>query len=386
MIITRYLLKNLLLATVFVAAALTAIIWLNLLLDRLSLFINSDASAGMLVRLVLLSTPQFAEVMLPLALVAAVLFVYSRMAADNEIVVMRASGVSHSRLARPALVLGAVMAAALACFTTYLTPTCFYRMHVLRQELAREYSAFLLREGVFNSFGDGLTIYVRSRKPGGEVDGLLIYDTREDKSRPVTVIAKRGIVRMDGEAPAIILYDGVREQGEPATGAVSRLHFEQYAFEVVMPAEKTLRAPRTADEMTLAQLFQPPAGGARQTRGEHDAFLAEAHRRIVIPFNAIGFALVAAAVVLLGRPGRLGYHRNVTAAALVIGALEALDLSLVSATRTHLQLVPVLYAAVLLPIALAGLALHGSGEQLLATAKARWRRRAWRADAAAAVT
>jgi lipopolysaccharide export system permease protein len=357
MLITRYISKNLGIATAFVGVSLTAAIWLNLLLGRLGLYISSAAPFSSLLKLVLLSTPQFIEVMLPLALVIAILFTYNRLAADSELAVMRSSGMSQMSLARPAFAFGVAAAFASLWLSAWVTPASFYEMHALRQTLARDYSAALLREGVFNSFGDALTIYIRSRNAAGEIGGLLIYDRREDKKRPVTVTAKRGLVRMNGDAPSILLYDGVREQASGAGDSIDRLKFAQYAFDVSPPPGPSRPAP-TMDESTLGQLLD-----ARSV--DDGARIAEINRRLVVPFSAIGFALVAAAMILLARPGRTGHHHSVIAAAVVVSALEAADLSLAHAVRSHPGLLPVLYLAVLLPALAAGFSLHWKGEKLL---------------------
>lgn len=366
MIITQYLLKNIAAATVSVSLALTSVIWLNLLLGRLPLFVNSGASFKMLLQLVLLSTPQFLEVMLPLALVIAILFIYSKMAADKEITAMQSSGISHYALAKPALTVAAVMTALLLYFTTYLTPSCFFQMHALRQAIAKDYSIFLLREGVFNSFGTNMTIYVRSRKDNGEFEGLMIYDARDTKLGTVTVMAKRGQVKVNGEIPYITLYDGVREQQDSRTGAISKLHFEQYTLEISMPEERAPKGVRTADERTLRELIDYSNEALPRTRNYHDVFFAEANNRIVAPFNAIGFAIVAASLVLLRQPGRLGHQRSIIAAALIIGMLESIDIFLVNAAKTNLRLLPLLYIFTFLPIAVGAFFLHARGEHFLA--------------------
>src|SRR5690606_33954161 len=72
MLTTRYLIKNLLSSTVFIALTLTMVIWLTLSLKILELVANSDAPASLFVKLVALSLPRFLEIILPLSLVAAV--------------------------------------------------------------------------------------------------------------------------------------------------------------------------------------------------------------------------------------------------------------------------------------------------------------------------
>ena len=95
MLVTRYLFKNLLNATLFTAVTLTLVVWLTQSLKLLELVANSDAPPKLFLQLVGLTLPKFLEIILPLSLVTAVLFMYNKLIMDNEIIVMRACGVDQ---------------------------------------------------------------------------------------------------------------------------------------------------------------------------------------------------------------------------------------------------------------------------------------------------
>src|SRR5262245_33901695 len=99
MLMTRYLMKNLLSATLFVALTLTAVIWLTQSLKLLELVANSDAPPLLFLKLVALSLPKFLEIILPLSLVTAILFVYNKMIMDNELIVLRSCGFDQYAMA-----------------------------------------------------------------------------------------------------------------------------------------------------------------------------------------------------------------------------------------------------------------------------------------------
>ena len=100
-IFDRYIFKNLVIATVFIAVTLAAVIFLTQSLRFLELVIESGASSGSFWVLTLLALPRFFEIILPLSLMAAVLFLYSRMTSDSELIVVRSVGYAPSTLARP---------------------------------------------------------------------------------------------------------------------------------------------------------------------------------------------------------------------------------------------------------------------------------------------
>jgi lipopolysaccharide export system permease protein len=86
MIVNRYIFKNLFLATVFIAVTLAAVIFLTQSLRFLELVINSGASGGAFWMLTMLALPRFFEIILPIALMAGIIFTYNRMTADSELV------------------------------------------------------------------------------------------------------------------------------------------------------------------------------------------------------------------------------------------------------------------------------------------------------------
>jgi lipopolysaccharide export system permease protein len=106
-----------------------------------------------------------------------------------------------------------------------------------------------------------------------------------------------------------------------------------------------------------------------------EVFRAEAHHRAVTPFNAMTFTLVSLCCILLGPFNRRGQSRKVAIAAVLVIALEALNLSVVSAAKKHVELVPVLYALTFLPLGACLYFLTMPGEQQLMGLLRKWRTR-----------
>ncbi|MBU6474557.1 MAG: LptF/LptG family permease [Alphaproteobacteria bacterium] len=372
MLVTRYLFKNLFTATVFVAVVLTLVIWLTQSLKLLELVASSDAPAGMFIRLVALTLPKFLEIILPLSLVIAVIFTYNRLIMDNEIVVLRSCGVDQYGLARPAILLAVGASLFLTLITTWISPRSFAMVDNLRQTIQTQYSAFLLREGVFNTFGSDLTIYLRARQDNGDMTGLMIYDARNKDKPPAVITAKKGRITMDGNIPDIIVFDGMRQQLDPASGALSKLYFSQYAIQIKGLGGAAQEHWKDAEERTLPELLNPDLSNARD-REHAPAFRAEAFARLVTPWNALGFTMTALATLLLGPFNRRGQHARIAAAAGLIVLLQALSLTLVDVSQRHPGAVPVLYLATLLPVAAGFYLLHFRGERALMAALHGWR-------------
>src|SRR3546814_5191353 len=85
--ISRYILGQLAMATVFVTVALTFAIWLTQSLRLIDYIVNRGLPASTFLTFVGLLLPSFLGVVLPVATFVAILFVYHKLAMDSEMVV-----------------------------------------------------------------------------------------------------------------------------------------------------------------------------------------------------------------------------------------------------------------------------------------------------------
>lgn len=324
MVFDRYLIKNLLLATMFTAVSLASVIMLTQSLRFLELIINSGASSLSFFMLTLLALPRFFEIILPIALMIGTVFIYNRMSTDSEIVVMKSSGFSPLRLSRPALYLAGAIAIAVFLITSWIAPLSLSKMQTMRVAIKAQYSSMLLREGIFNQVGKNLTVYIHKRGSNGDMEGLLIHDTRENEAIPVTIIAKRGVIVSDDTGQQVIVYEGSRQELNPQTGVLNRLDFDRYSLDLpdAGPVRQRWREP---DERTLVELLNPDEESRKDPKLMRE-FLVETHRRVVGPFLAPTFAVMALCCLLLGSADRRGLAWKIVAASGSVIVLQGLYL------------------------------------------------------------
>lgn len=372
MIVERYIFRNLILATGFIAVTLAAVIFLTQSLRFLELVINSGASSGAFWMLTMMALPRFFEIILPIALMAGVIFVYNRMTADSEMVVMKSVGLSPLQQARPALILAAVTTAVLLVMTTYVAPKSLTGMQQLRQVIKAQYSVLLFREGVFNAVIPGLTVFVRARGGDGELLGLMIHDTRDPGQGPVTILARRGNLVASQTGQQVMVYDGIRQSLNKKNGSLNRLNFERYMID--MPEAGPVRQRwREPDERTLWELLHPASDDKRASESR-DEFQLEVHRRLISPLLAPCFAVIALCALLLGALERRGLTRRIVLAVGLCIVIQGLYLSAFSLARAHhIGALLLMYILVLGPLFI--------GMRWLACGQAGWHQlKFWRAD------
>jgi lipopolysaccharide export system permease protein len=346
--VSRYLLRQLLAAMAIVTIVMTGIIWLFISVRAVESIINRGLSLKLFLMITWLQLPNFVVQIIPIALFIAVLFVYNRLNSDREILVMRAAGLSPLALAKPILILGAGSAAIAYTFALYLTPLSYQMFRDLQWDVRYSFTNILLKEGVFNTLSDTLTVYIRERSGRDELKGILIHDNR-DAEKKSTIIAERGAVVDTASGARVLMFDGNRQEMNRKTGKLSILYFERYSFDLQGIAEKPdvrFREPRERAIVELVGLTREGVGNPN----DYGRFVVELHQRLASPLNALGYGLLAFVFLIYGEYSRRGQAFRIMNAAAVFILLQVSYLGLINLAARNLTLVPLIYAAIILPI------------------------------------
>ncbi len=346
--LTRHILGQLTGATLSVTLALTFAIWLMQSLRLLDYIVNRGLQATTFLYFVALLLPSFLSIVLPIAAFCATLFVYYKLTADRELIVMRSAGFSQVDLARPAIMLALAITAIGYSISIYLLPISHREFRDLKYQLGNEYSAAILQEGVFNTLTDGITIFVRERSLNGDLKGILAHDNR-DLENPVTMMAERGALRRTDEGPHIVLQNGNRQVVDVKNGRLQMLYFDKYSFN--LSQFETASKERALDrrEQTIPELLNPPNNLPARTQR---TYIAEAHQRMVYPLYSIAFVLVALAALLSGEFSRRGQVKRVIVAIVCVASLQIILLTLNDYAKSSLTILPAIYATPLSAIAI----------------------------------
>jgi lipopolysaccharide export system permease protein len=344
----RYILRQSFAMMVFVTAALTAAVWLAQSLRLVDLIVNRGLSIELFIYLALLILPRFLEIVLPLGAFIAVLFVFNRLTAESELVVMRAAGLGPLSLARPVLILAGIAFITLMSLSAYFLPVTNREFKDLQFKIRNRFVSALLQEGTFTTISDRLTIYIAGRDENGEVVGLLINDDR-DPQRPLTILAQRGVFADTPQGARIVMVNGSRQQYNRATGALSVLTFDRYTLDLSMLRDAPGVRWREAQERFLPELLFPPQGLQPRFR---DSFLVEGHQRLVIPLSVFAFVTIPLACLLPGEFNRRGQIRRILLAIGIAFVLEVTGIATRDFATRHVAAIPLMYLCELLPFAL----------------------------------
>jgi lipopolysaccharide export system permease protein len=352
----RYILRQCFGVMIFVTAALSAAIWLAQSLRLIDLIVNRGLSIEVFLYLALLILPRFLDIVLPIGVFIAVLFVFNRLTAESELVVMRSAGLSHLALARPVLMLAGIAFLVLMSLSLYFLPASNRAFKDLQFEIRNRSVSSLLQEGTFTTISDKLTIYIRARDDRGELIGVLINDDR-DPVRPVTLLAERGLFADTPGGSRIVMVNGNRQQFDTQTRKLSLLTFDRYTLDLASLHDAPVVRFREAQERFLGELLFPPPD---TEPGLRLGFLVEAHQRILIPLSVLSFAFIPLACLLPGEFDRRGQLKRALLAILIAFLSEVLGIGANDLASRSAAAIPLMYASGLFPFAVGlGILLHG---------------------------
>ena len=214
-LIARYLLRQLFAPFCYSLAAMTSLMLLNQIARRFGSLVGKGLSWGVIAEVFVLSLPFILAMTIPMAVLLAVLYAMSHLAADNEVTALRASGVSVPQILRPLLVWGVLMSALTFLFVDQVLPETNARLRGLLIDIGRKKPTFELREQVINEVPPSKFFLRSGRIDGatGRLRGVTIYDVGDEHVRRV-IYADSGLMAYapGGRDLTLQLYHGVIHQ------------------------------------------------------------------------------------------------------------------------------------------------------------------------------
>jgi len=341
----RYLFRRLAIATFYAALGLTVTIWLSQSLRLIEMVVESGAPVIAFFQLLALTVPTVLGIVLPIALSGGTLFVYNRMFIESELVVMRSAGMGPAALALPALALSAVVAMIVGGLNLYVTPAARSALVMLERSVRNDYTQILIRPGIFNEVGDGMTIYARERASDGALSRIVIHDAR-DKVHPKTTMGERAVVLTETTGIKIVVFNGYQQELNRTNGRMSQLSFDRYSVDYRFAASEGGERPTDARERSTLELFSL-SDEVRADDRLFRQFVSELNGRLSSPLLAPAFAMIAVAALLFGEFNRRGQSVRVAIAAVFTVVAEAGYLGVTGLSTKSLPTIPLLY---LLPI------------------------------------
>jgi len=283
-ILSRYILREHLAPLGFALAALTCAMLVNQVAKQFGNLVGKGLPWGVIFEVFVLTIPFIVAMTLPMAVLVAVLYAFSHLAADNEVTAMKASGVSVGRLLAPVLGGAALVGVIALLWNDQLLPRSNHRLRTLLVDIQRKKPTFQMREQVINEVVPG-QFFLRAARidpATNKLKDVTIYDLEDaERRRIITADSGRMAYTPGGTDLYLTLLDGeIQEVKRAEPGQFNRTFYRTNRIKVAgigNTFEKTLEDTYRGDrEMTICGM----AGVVAQAK--QDAQRARRDARVAV--------------------------------------------------------------------------------------------------------
>jgi lipopolysaccharide export system permease protein len=232
---------------------------------------------------------------LPAAVLMAVFVAFLRLSNDNEILALKASGVSLYQMLPPVVVISTLCFVAALLISLIGAPWGQRSFKDLVFEIAHSKADLGIQERVFSDAFSGLTFYVNSFSERERImEDVFIVD-RRDPLATHTIVAKKGriVSQPEGRSIALRFVDGTIFISAKKTADVRTIVFDTYDITIglddIMPA-------LSGRKLSPKEMSYPDLIRSLQRTGEKDAFYREAVSELMERFS-IPFAVFLMGII-----------------------------------------------------------------------------------------
>jgi lipopolysaccharide export system permease protein len=256
-----------------------------LVLDRIRRLFDFVATEGgpisVVWRMLANLLPEYLGLGIPIGLLLGILLAFRRLAANSELDVLRAVGVSYSRLLRVPFMYALILAALNIAIVGFVQPKARYYYEQLRFELRTGALGASIKVGEFTHFGDRMTLRIEhSHDSGRKLDGIFVRYS--DKGTTYSVTAQSGQFLATDDPNTIIfrLTNGTLVHKAPNFAVPRVLTFTSHDLPIPLPRYENFRQRGGRNlEFTLPELAK--LGHASASEQQRDSSRSEFHFRLV---------------------------------------------------------------------------------------------------------
>jgi lipopolysaccharide export system permease protein len=304
-LLNRYILRQLAAPFLFALAAQTSLMLLSQVAKKFGALVGKGLPWTVIGEVFALSLPFIVAMTLPMAVLLAVLYTFSHLAADNEITAMRASGISVYQVLKPVLLWGVCMAAFNFAFVDQVLPRSNARLRALLIDIGRKKPTFELREQVINEVPPSQYFLRASRIDAatGRLRGVTIYDVGGEASRRIIYADSGSMAYAEGQTDlSLRLYDGSIHQYRPAEPtrfqltyfSVNDIRVKNVYDQLQRNTSESIRGDREMSTCEMLDVIRDAKQQQEEARQEHTALVAN-DLRVLLGLPPVSSAAAPAA-------------------------------------------------------------------------------------------
>ncbi len=255
---------------------------------------NKSVDFFLVAQLLIYSLPFMLIFIIPIAVLVATLMTFRRLSMDNEIIAIRASGISISKIAKPLFFFVTALCLFSLLLSDRVASSSHYSYRLLLQQIGLENPAAALEEGTFIKKFKNFVIFIYEIDKN-KLKGIRIYQPQE--GRPARTIAaqkgelisipERGIIKLK-------LIHGTSDEPDPKDPSkLYKLSFKRYELPLNLSDIKSTDKPgKKPKDMSIRELSSEIERLGEEGIKATYSLSAEIQNKIAIAFSSLAFLLI----------------------------------------------------------------------------------------------
>lgn len=173
--------------------------------------VGKGLDTGIIIEFLIYALAMLMPMALPLSMLLASIMTFGELGENNELLAMKAAGISLFRIMKPVIVLSVVISIGAFTFSNNVIPVSYKKLIALMSSIRQLRPEIVVKEGVFSNEIDGFSIKVGHKSKSNEMlYDIMIYDHRNDQGNLQATVADSGTMKISKDKKYMILnlYSG----------------------------------------------------------------------------------------------------------------------------------------------------------------------------------
>ncbi len=204
-ILHRYILREHIGPLFFALSILVSILLMNQVVRFFDKIVGKGLHWTVILEVFGLCIPFILATTMPMAVLVATLWAFGRLSSDNEIVAMKASGISLFSILRPLLVAGFLLTLVMIWFNNNVLPEANYMLRSILLDISYQRPTIEIKEGILMDDLSGYSLLVQKiDRDNSRLYDVTIYDATAEGA-PRTILAKEGTMYFSDDRSDLFL-------------------------------------------------------------------------------------------------------------------------------------------------------------------------------------
>lgn len=337
-IYSRYIFYKVLQGFAACISIFISLIWFSRAISFVKYVTENGVELSQFFYLFVLILPWLLLFIIPISLFAAILLVYNRLIATNEITILKNSGLTKFTIGRPVASLAIISAFFCVLISLYLMPYANKKLRVSRVDFHNNYTNLAIDPQTFTTLKN-LTIYTKNRNENNQLFGILLHDQRSPEYS-VTITARTGNIVTEDNSALLYMENGTVQKYNYADQKTEILNFDNYVFNLTDNKTREERMRWKSKERFLDELMNPEEDTEEEDLARYKT---EIHQRLTYPLLPIVFSIIALSCILKGGFSRRGNISNIVTAIFLATLFLVITIATYDLIESSPKFIPVLY-------------------------------------------